>query len=105
LAHLAERTLGTYGDARRIAEDLTMLRFYRVFLPRDLHAHAVSVMEGDTLAHFKLRLGILTSRFRANHPLKACVVCMAADRNRFGWAHCCPRQQSPGMAGRDLTWD
>jgi hypothetical protein len=44
-------------------------------------------MEGDTLAHFKLRLGILTSRFRANHPLKACVVCMAADRNRFGWAY------------------
>jgi hypothetical protein len=20
-------------------------------------------------------------------------------------AHCCPKQQSPGMARRDLTWD
>lgn len=97
LAHLAERTTGTYGDARRIAEDLTVLRFYRVFLPPDLHAHAVSVMAGDTLAHFKLRLGILTSRFRANHPLKACVACMTSDRNRFGWAYWHLTHQFPGV--------
>ena len=88
---------GVYGSAERLATDATLLRYYRAFLPRTEIDHAAAVMGGDTVAHLKLRLGILTSRFRAHHPLKACRECMSFDRQQYGWAYWHLEHQYPGV--------
>jgi len=59
--------------------------------------HFLTSMAGDSVAHLKLRLGILTSRFRSNHPLKACEACMASDRQVHGWAYWHIEHQYPGV--------
>jgi len=97
LRAFCDRTQGAYGNAERLANDATLLRYYRAFLPRAEIDHAAAAMGGDTVAHLKLRLGILTSRFRAHHPLKACRECMTFDRQQYGWAYWHLEHQYPGV--------
>jgi hypothetical protein len=54
-------------------------------------------MSGPSVAHLKFALGLLTSRFRANHPLKACPKCMADDIATHGWTYWHTPQQWPGV--------
>ena len=70
LGVFAQRTNALLGDVDSIARERTLLNFYAAFAPPDETANAVACMSGASVAHLKLRLGILTSRFRANHPLK-----------------------------------
>lgn len=93
----ALRTEGQLGSAVEIARDRTMLRFYRPFLdPQDVGG-AVGAMCGPTVAHLKFGLGLLTSRFRAHHPLKGCATCMRHDVDTEGWAYWHLQQQFPGV--------
>lgn len=99
-SHLSEfvlRTGGCFGDVEKIAKEHTLLTYYVAFLSADELADVMASMAGDSVAHLKLRLGILTSRFRANHPLKACESCIEADRADFGWAYWHLEHQYPGM--------
>lgn len=93
----ALRTEGQLGSAIEIARDRTMLRFYRPFLGTADIDHAALAMRGLAVAHLKFRLGLLTSRFRANHPLKACVACMHADLAEHGWVYWHLVHQFPGV--------
>lgn len=79
LAACAERCGGTLGDARSIAHDHTLLSYYLPFQSRSVAQYAISALAGDGIGSLKFRLGLLTSRFRANHPLKACRQCMSED--------------------------
>lgn len=54
-------------------------------------------MGGPSVAHLKYKLGLLTSRFGANHPLKACRACMTADVEQYGWAYWHAEHQFPGV--------
>jgi transposase len=93
----ALRTAGQLGSAAEIARDRTMLRFYRPFLAKAAIDHAIWAMRGPAVAHLKFRLGLLTSRFRANHPLKACLACMQADLTEHGWVYWHRVHQYPGV--------
>lgn len=91
------RTNATLGSAAEIIRQRTLLPFY---LPmRDPH-HAreiESAFAAGDIASLKYKLGILTSRFRANHPLKACTQCMNEDMARYSvkyWHRC---HQFPGV--------
>jgi hypothetical protein len=97
LDSFALRTEGQLGSAVEIARDRTMLRFYRLFLGTAEIDRAVWAMRGLAVAHLKFRLGLLTSRFRANHPLKACVACMQADLAEHGWVYWHLVYQFPGV--------
>ena len=97
LASFVERTGGQLGDLRSVAEDRTLLSFYRAFISPLECRQAIESMAGDSVAHLKLRLGILTSRFRAHHPLKACPACMAEDWQLTGWAYWHMGHQYPGV--------
>lgn len=74
-----ERVEGVHGDAEHIARKRTLLKFYAPFNRPSAIEDAVASMRSTSVAHLKYKLGILTSRFRAHHPLKACPACMAAD--------------------------
>lgn len=91
------RTEGQLGAAAEIARDRTMLRFYRPFLAKAEIEYAIWAMRGLAVSHLKFRLGLLTSRFRANHPLKACPACMQTDLDEEGWVYWHLVHQFPGV--------
>ena len=75
----ALRTAGRLGTPDHLARDRKLLRYYRPFISATEVGAAMGVMRSPSVAHLKYRLGLLTSRFRANDPLKACASCMRAD--------------------------
>lgn len=97
LAEFAARTDGGFGSAVELARDRTLLRFYRPFLDLQEVSSAVDAMCGPSVAHLKFEMGLLTSRFRAHHPLKACATCMRHDVDTEGWAYWHLPQQFPGV--------
>lgn len=97
VAHFVTRTHGCFGEVGTIAKDHTLLAYYAAFVSPEELKNAIACMTGDSVAHLKLRLGIVTSRFRANHPLKCCEACMAEDRSNLGWAYWHVDHQYPGM--------
>jgi hypothetical protein len=97
LAEFQQRTGGCYGNAEELANSRTLLAFYRPFLDGAVLDQARQVMAGPSVAHLKFALGLLTSRFRANHPLKACKSCMAGDVAEHGWAYWHIDHQFPGV--------
>ena len=54
-------------------------------------------LEGGSLGGLKFQLGLVTSRFRANHPLKACTVCMQHDHDTHGTPYWHRDHQYPGV--------
>jgi hypothetical protein len=93
----ADRTGNRLGTADTIARERTLLRYYSRFLSVGDEHDAVLALSGNTVANLKYRLGLLTSRFRAHHPLKACASCMAADVLEHGWAYWHLEHQFPGV--------
>ena len=97
LADFVERTNGVHGQLEKLACGHTVLKYFAAFMPTIEVDNAIACMAGKNVAHLKLRLGILTSRFRANHPLKACEACMAEDVDLKGWAYWHLEHQYPGV--------
>ena len=97
LAVLSERTGGALGDGRTIALEHTLLRYYLPFQTADFAESAIRALQGADLSRLKAQLGLLSSRFRANHPLKACFACMAQDRRKEGVAYWRLAHQCPGV--------
>ena len=97
LDQLSVRTAGRLGSAPDIVRHHTILPFFLPLRsPSDaLEAHA-AVARGEVNS-LKFRLGILTSRFGAHHPLKACRVCMNLDRAANRIAHWRRDHQFPGV--------
>jgi hypothetical protein len=96
LGEYVARTGGVHGSVETLAQH-TLLKYYSAFMqPVDV-SNAVAVMSSNNVAHLKLKLGILTSRFRANHPLKACETCMVEDSDAEGWAYWHLEHQYPGV--------
>jgi len=93
----AERTGNQLGTADEIVRERTLIKYYGRFLSSENEQEAVLALSGNTVAHLKFRLGLLTSRFRANHPLKACTACMAADILEHGYAYWHMEHQFPGV--------
>ncbi|MBT9465546.1 MAG: TniQ family protein [Hydrogenophaga sp.] len=90
-------THGLLGDVQSVGRERTLLRYYLPFLAPDLTVGALSTMQGDSVAHLKFRLGLLTGRFGANHALKACLSCMRDDFEQYGWYYWHLEHQYPGV--------
>ena len=94
---LVTRTQGLWGRAEGIATERTLLRFFRPFLAAEDVATAIRTMRSPSVAHLKFSLGLLTSRFGASHPLKACPVCIREDLDKYGWSYWHGAHQFPGV--------
>ncbi len=97
LHEFEQNTAGLLGDVKALALERTLLRFYRPFLSPAKLDEAIAAMASPSVAHLKFRLGLLTSRFRAHHPLKACPACIAEDIATYGWAWWHLDHQYPGV--------
>lgn len=97
LDQLLGRVGPVWGPVGEIAESRTLLRFYRPFLSMDEVRNAIAAMRSPSVAHLKMKLGILTSRFRANHPLKSCPICRGQDEAEQGCSYWHLMHQYPGV--------
>lgn len=97
LDHFVKQTGGMLGDAQQIVSQRTLLPFYLPYRSDRDAAEALAASRGKGVGALKARLGMLASRFRANHPLKACPECMLADAEASGAAHWRLRHQLPGV--------
>lgn len=97
LKMLEERTQGAIGTATELAKTRTILPFYLPFRPAASENAAFAAVNDEKLGSLKYQLGLLTSIFRANHPLKACLVCMDHDRRMHGTAYWHLTHQYPGV--------
>lgn len=97
LGSFSTRSQQVLGSGESIALERTLLAYYRPFLTTPEIDLAIMDMQGSSVAHLKFRLGLLTSRFRAHHPLKACLQCMVQDRQNHGWVTWHLSHQYPGV--------
>lgn len=84
IGHLATVSRGSLGEAIEIARSRSMLPYFLPFRSADDANEAVTRMCGTSVHSLKYQLGILTSRFRANHPLKSCLSCIQDDVENHG---------------------
>jgi hypothetical protein len=91
-----DRTGGSLGDSEEVIRQHTILPFYLPFQSAAIAALALGALRGPTIGSLKFQLGLLTSRFRAHHPLKACLECMRDDRLNFSVAYWHRVHQLPG---------
>lgn len=96
LMHLSEQADGWLGEAEEICLAHTLLRYYLVTRQSEEIAAAIKSLVGIESGVLKFRLGILTSRFRANHPLKACPICIRSDAAKWGSPYWHLSHQYPG---------
>lgn len=92
-----DRTYGYLGSGAEIALERTLLTYYRRFISEEKENKAVEQMLGHRVNHLKYRMGLLTSRFRANHPLKGCPGCIQEGIVEFGWSYWRLQHQYPGV--------
>jgi len=97
LDEFASRSHGAVGDARQLALERTLLSFYLPWRTSEAGDQALAALRGSGVGSLKFMLGLLTSRFGAQNPLKACARCMAQDLEKFRvsyWRRC---HQWPGV--------
>lgn len=95
--HLVAVTNGLLGSTQSIIFDRTLLPFYLHFIGKARADSALCTLKGKKVQGLRFQLGLVTSRFRANHPLKACPQCIAQDQDTYGTAYWHLCHQYPGV--------
>lgn len=90
-------TQGALGSADEIIAQRTILPFFAPFQSESAVQAAVQAMKSHSLGSIKYRLGLLTGRYGAEHPLKACTTCMNQDTAQKGVAYWHLIHQFPGV--------
>lgn len=97
VATFATRSNGVLGTATEIIHQHTILPFFAPFQSPERIQMAVNTMLGASVGGLKYRLGLVTGRFGAEHPLKACPQCMEEDVANLGVAYWHLDHQYPGV--------
>lgn len=87
----------TWGPPQSIIFQHTILPLFIPFQSEARVRDSVLSMRGPSIGSLKYRLGLLTGRFGAEHPLKACLSCMAEDQALYGVAFWHLQHQYPGV--------
>ncbi|MDM4766670.1 TnsD family Tn7-like transposition protein [Pelomonas sp. SE-A7] len=85
------------GTAASIVEEHTLLPLYLRFASPEMVDATSSAAAQSSSGRLKFQLGLLTSRFRANHPLKACRACMQEDTLQHITPYWHREHQLPGV--------
>ncbi|WP_223434145.1 MULTISPECIES: TnsD family transposase [unclassified Pseudomonas] len=86
-----------WGGPTSIISEHTILPVFFPFQSEQQISAVVETMKSAQIGSIKYRLGLLTGRFGAEHPLKACTACMATDRTTYGVAYWHLSHQYPGV--------
>jgi hypothetical protein len=93
----ASRTRGCHGDSIDIIWRHTVLPYFLPYRSAEIASDAIAAMRGPSIGSLKFRLGLVTSRFRAHLPLKACRRCIERDFAAHNVAYWHRRHQFPGV--------
>jgi len=91
------RSRGLLGTAEEMALKHSILPFYLNFKSEDERSSILSDVCSGGLGSIKFRVGLITSRFRAHHPLKMCLKCMLEDVVVYGVPYWHVDLQYPGI--------
>lgn len=97
LGALNDRARSTWGTPLSIILEHTILPLFFPFRSDQDRNEALRTLEGPSLGSIKYRLGLLTSKFGAEHPLKACISCIKSDQHILGVAYWHRSHQYPGV--------
>jgi transposase len=92
-----ERTRGQLGSALEIIQRRTLLPYFWAVRDSQSARQAINALSGAEAVNIKFTLGLLTGRFGAAHPLKACPACVEGDRASDGVAHWRRSHQPPSV--------
>ncbi|UVM05100.1 TnsD family transposase [Pseudomonas laurylsulfatiphila] len=85
------------GDSLSIMREHTILPVFFPFQSDQQIAAVFQTIKSAQIGSIKYRLGLLTGRFGAEHPLKACIACMSHDQTSHGTAYWHLSHQYPGV--------
>lgn len=97
LEALDPKIVSCWGDADWIIEKHTIFPLFGPFQAPERVEAAKKLMKGPSIGSLKYQLGLLTGKFGAEHPLKACSRCIAEDQADFGTAYWHRAHQFPGV--------
>lgn len=97
LEALNRKARSSWGDPSSIILQHTILPFFFPFQSPFHVEEAITTLKSPTLGSIKYKLGLLSGRFGAEHPLKACSECMISDRAVNGVAYWHLTHQYPGV--------
>ncbi|MFJ5240419.1 TnsD family Tn7-like transposition protein [Pseudomonas neuropathica] len=93
-----EQTGFTYwGTPESILLNRTIFPLFVPFQSKVKIEDAIKTVKGDRIDSIKYRLGLVSSGFGAEHPLKACPHCMREDVHAHGIAYWHLTHQYPGV--------
>jgi hypothetical protein len=95
--YFVRATEGLLGTSNEIIYRHSILPFYIPLAKDHIKRSAIVAMRGEGIGSLKWDLGILTSRFRANHPLKACPKCLLEDARNYQTTYWRRAHQLPGV--------
>ncbi|UIN21183.1 TnsD family Tn7-like transposition protein [Herbaspirillum frisingense] len=97
LNHFVERTSGVFGSAEEILQMHSILAFHFFLKPSEVRSTICRSLAEGGVGSAKYQLGLLSSRFRAHHPLRLCPQCAVLDREEFGVCYWHLSHQYPGV--------
>lgn len=97
LNHFLAVSGNALGSVEDIVEHHTVLPLYLRFASTNQVNATLNAAALNSSGRLKFQLGLLTSRFRANHPLKACPYCMDDDMNAHSTPYWHREHQLPGV--------
>ena len=97
LNHFLAVSGNTLGSVDHIVEHHTVLPLYLRFADTNQVDATLKAAAQNSSGRLKFQLGLLTSRFRANHPLKACPYCMDEDMQAHSTPYWHREHQLPGV--------
>ncbi|RMA56318.1 MULTISPECIES: TnsD family Tn7-like transposition protein [Acidovorax] len=97
LNHFLAVSGNTLGSVEHIVEHRTVLPLYLRFASTNQVNATLNAAALNSSGRLKFQLGLLTSRFRANHPLKACPYCMDEDMKAHSTPYWHREHQLPGV--------
>lgn len=97
IAALEHNGFHYWGNAESILLHHTIFSVFIPFQNKNKIEDAIITIKGDRIDSLKYRLGLVSSGFGAEHPLKACPYCMREDLYAHGIAYWHLTHQYPGV--------
>lgn len=97
IAALEQNGFHYWGNAESILLHHTIFSVFIPFQNKTKIEDAIITIKGDRIDSLKYRLGLVSSGFGAEHPLKACPYCMREDVYAHGIAYWHLTHQYPGV--------
>ncbi|PHN22821.1 TnsD family Tn7-like transposition protein [Pseudomonas sp. ICMP 561] len=94
---LDHKLTACWGCSHTIIHEHTILPVFCPFQAPQRVEAAENLMRGSSVGSLKYLLGLVTGKFGAEHPLKACNRCMHEDRVAHGTAYWHRAHQFPGV--------